>query len=194
MRNLVKIYSTIDQPTVRAGLSWYNEANQYCRQLGNTFGLELSAVCGIVSALSPGTNYEQNKKDAYHLIKGSPMHKCTTYKANVSKAKSILRGELLPSEAFNLKTGAKTYNFYQNLLNPGNPEYVTIDRHAYAIAMPGDYKGLHLAAYTRVANGYKMAANRIDILPCQLQAILWIDYRNKQNISFNTFAIVNTPS
>ena len=87
---------------------------------------------------------------------------------------------------FNRRTGSKTYHFYHNLLEPDNSAFITIDRHSYLIATGETYtSGLHLAKYERIADVYRKAAKKLGILPNELQALLWVDHRTKENIKFN---------
>lgn len=190
MKNLSKLFNKAD----KSGLNWYNEANGFCIELSAKYGLSLSQVCAVVSALSPACNWEQNKRDTIGLIetvKGlrKYKHKFGTYGANVLKARRILSGELLPENAFSLKTGAKTFNFYHNLLEPDNVNWVTIDRHAYTIATGEPYKALTKNQYSKIADYYKETARKLSLIPCQLQAVLWVDYRIKKEIEFN----INVP-
>lgn len=193
MKNLVKLYSTVNPSTIKDGLTWYNEANKYCNVLAIQYNKPIDVVCAILSALSPATNYEQNKKDTLNLLAGTKGYRCSTYGSNVSKARLIVSGKLSPANAFSLKTGPKTYNFYRNVLHPDSNEYCTIDRHAYAIVTDDTHIHLTPKRYELIAGHYKRAANKLGIKPCQLQAVLWVDYRNKQNISFKKFDNVDCP-
>lgn len=166
-----------------SGLNWYREGHSWACAVAEKYSLSLVAVCGVISALSPATNWEQNKRDTIHVIRGTKGYKCGTYGKNVIKAKQILKTGI-PS--FNRKTGAKTYNFFHNLLEPDNSAFVTVDRHGYFIATGETYtSGLHLAKYNRIAGQYIAASKKLGLLPNELQAVLWCDYRIKENIKFN---------
>ncbi len=177
MKNLANIYSKVDPAVIAAGLNWYKSANDFCQTIADQYNTPLPKVCAVLSALSPGTNYEQNKKDCENLIKYTKglidKPKFTTYGANVVKALNILKTDKNPLEYFSLKTGAKTYNFYLNILNPYESKEVTIDRHAYAIATGEVYRGLTPNQYSLVAAHYVKQAEKLGILPLQLQAVLW---------------------
>lgn len=108
MKNLTRIYNQME---TRDGLLWYYRAHEFCKELSARFDLSLAVVCGIMSALSPGTNWERNKLETTNLIRGRKTG-FTTYRRNVVKARAILNGELMPELAFSPRTGAKTYNFF----------------------------------------------------------------------------------
>lgn len=179
----MRLLSKYKQVTDHSGLNWYREGNAWCQRVAEKHGLHLVTVCAIVSALSPACNWEQNKRDAVAIITGKKGYKCGTYGNNVAKARAILKDDI---PRFNVKTGAKTYNFYHNLLEPDNSTFVTIDRHAYLIATGETYSsGLHTAKYNRIKEQYVKAAKKLGILPNELQAVLWVDHRYKENIKFN---------
>lgn len=182
MRNLSKLYTL----SSKEGLTWYNEAHNFAESVALKYGLPLPVVCAVISALSPANNWEGNKLDTIGLIKNKRF-KCSTYGQNVTKAKRILLGELLPDNAFSLKTGAKTFNFYHNILNPLGSEHVTVDRHSYTVATGKPYVSLKGTKYQEIANHYHAHARRLGILASQLQAVLWVDYRIKPEIKFKEY-------
>lgn len=179
MKNLVKLYERAD----RSGISWYFEAHNFCADLSKRYNVPLANVCAVVSALSPATNWEQNKRDAVRLIQGKEGG-YVTYGQNVIKAKIALKTDN-PGNLFSMQTGAKTYNFYHCLLSPSSSAHVVIDRHAYRVATGKEYTKLTLKQYLEIASHYMKAANKLGLLPSQLQAVLWVDYRIKQDIKFN---------
>jgi len=179
MKNLVKLYIEAD----KSGINWYVDANLFARKVAEQYDKPLKTVCAVISALSPSTNWEQNKADTIGLISGKKGYKCGTYGRNVAKAREILRTN---EPLFSPKTGAKTYNFFYNIWQPENPDYICVDRHAYTIATDEIYTKLHLAKYNKVANHYRKAAKKLGVLPNQLQAVLWTSYRVKENIQFTT--------
>ena len=178
--NLITKYNLAN----KVGANWYHEAHGWCKTVADKYSVSLVTVCAVMSALSPSTNFEQNKRDTVNLIKGKKGYKCTTYGANVKKARAILKDGI---PRFNVKTGAKTYNFFFNLLEPDNSAFITIDRHAYTIATNEPYTGLSHAKYKKVASMYVKASKKLGILPSELQAILWVDYRIKEEIKFKEY-------
>lgn len=179
MNNLIKKYEQVKD---KSGIDWYRQGHTWALSVADKYSLSLVTVCGVMSALSPATNWEQNKRDTVNLIARKRGYKCGTYGNNVSKAREILKHGI---PLFNVKTGAKTYNFFHNLLEPDNSAFICVDRHAYTIATGEPYTGLHFAKYRKVADMYVKAAKKIGILPNELQAVLWVDYRTKENIKFN---------
>lgn len=177
LTNLVELYHT----TNKEGMSWYVEANRFCRNLSDKYNLPMENVCAIVSILSPGVSWNRNKIEAEMLIKGKKSG-YTTYKANVRKAKRALK-EPQPDTLFN-KRWRKTWNFYLALLNPENPETVVIDRHAYRTVTGMQYVGLTAKVYDQIADHFRQSAAKLGILPNQLQAVLWVWQRSNNSRPF----------
>ncbi len=196
MKNLIKAFHKVDPQSLKDGLQWYKNANEFCQSIATKYSIDLPKVCGILSALSPATNYEQNKKDTEGLIRlltgRIQAYTCTTYGPNVRKARSIFSTDKSPLDFFSLKTGPKTYNFYLNVLNPIGNE-VTIDRHAYRIATGNEPKSMTIKQYNVLADHYRKASTKLGILPLELQAVLWIDYRVKQEIAFKEYQSIDCP-
>jgi hypothetical protein len=188
--NLLNCYKRASDDVVNQGKEWYEKAFYLCSTLSCKYNVPKDKVAQVIAALSPATNWERNKKDAEELIKayyhrgyaGCLATTVCTYGANKRKAIEILcgRGQLT------LDTGLKTYNFYMNILNPMDENFVTIDRHAYSIllgdkAKRGSVK-LNIHSYKRAAKIYKSAAKKLNLTPNQLQAITWVQYRNEKGI------------
>ena len=179
MNNLIKKF---EQVADHSGLNWYREGNIWCKRVADKHSLSLVTVCGVVSALSPATNWLQNQRDALGIIERKKGYKCGTYGMNVAKARAILKDGM---PRFSLKTGPKTYNFFYNLLEPDNSAYIAIDRHAFTIATGEPYVGMTAKRYRDISEHYRKAAVKLGLLPNELQAVLWVDYRIKENIKFN---------
>jgi hypothetical protein len=78
-------------------------------------------------------------------------------------------------------TSPKTRAFVDNITWPKSEE-VTVDTWAYRIAegnlmLPA--KGLNEKRYLVYAEAYKNAAQRIGLRPCEVQAITWVEARDR---------------
>jgi len=187
-KNLMNVLRVADSDTTQKGLNWYVDAHNFAVELSDTFQLSFNNVCGIISALSPSCRWERNKLEATELIAylsyglNTDRLSFTTYGNNVAKAFRIF--DLAPNKVENefIKTnsGFKTHNFFKNIQNPFDPNYVTIDRHAYFIynGMQGNNEvKLTKNQYKAIAENYISFAKMIGVLPCQGQAILWETYQ-----------------
>jgi len=183
MRNLIHLYEQMTIVEKKQGMIWYQIAHDYAAHLASKYSHSLPSVCGIIAALSPSCRWERNKLEAEWLMQANledfemePFN-FTTYGQGVIKAQRIYSSDLV--DWFNEKTGPKTFNFYHNIYSPNDPDYTTIDRHSY-YTLFGKYKdtGIHLALYRKCAEQYVKAAKKLNILPNQLQAILWLGVQN----------------
>lgn len=183
VNNIIKIYNRVDEETHELGWWWYHNAHDWCRDRAQEFGASIQQVIGVVSALSPGVSWDINKMDALSLLRykfgftNRPI--VSTYRANLRKAERILDGE----DPEVVIQGPKTRAFYYNILDPMCPKNVCCDRHAIKVAR-GMSKGGSLAItklqYTLVEAAYQKAADKLEIAPARLQAIVWTQYKIEQ--------------
>lgn len=212
---------------------WYPGANALAQEIspGNT-----PRGAGIVAALSPGTEWEKNKRmaqqiEGYHpdlftqgeeikqqaiadagMTRGSASSieaagreaKAAHYEKygvpdlaaqsedNLTKAWRISQGETPmegPYVASRAKQrgvlgGPKVRSFYGNILDPEDPEPVTIDTHAHdaAVGMKLPYaqeRGLSSAGrYNSFATAYRGAAQSVGIVPSEMQAAVWTGWKD----------------
>jgi len=180
---IVRQYEGLNKKQRAAGRTWYEQANEIATEIGKG---DAKKGAGIISALSPLTEWELNVRKARELAKTGTTS-ATGGMQNVRKAQRILAGED-PDTLFDFKTGPKTLNFYQNIADPSNPHSVTIDRHAYDAAVNragalqeigGRVKGLR---YTHFSDAYKNATYRIggSLVPAQTQASVWVGWRENK--------------
>lgn len=172
--------------------TWYKSVNTHCIKYSLQNSVKLAQYCGIVAVLSPGLVWERNIEAANTLIaalkkglRGNDLPMVTTYSwANIEKAENIF---LNPQEVLEYVKGPKVLSFYHNILNPEDPNFVTIDRHAVRAAhwdegYLSDEKSSikHPRVYIRYEQVYKLAAKRVSVLPNVLQAGLWEYVRNNK--------------
>lgn len=133
------------------GKNWYAEARFDINQIiinapftDQHISLKIAAIC--CSILSPANKWKNNLWDLHFLFKQFYLnenldYKFTTYGANVTKAKNVLKayqlGQSMDSILFEYlgkKTSLKTFNFAQSILNDKSDSLFTIDRHMLTIA------------------------------------------------------------
>lgn len=176
------------------GGNWYKEANTYAHHLSEMFGIDSPCkVAGIISALSPATNWDRNKVDAHNFIAlaindDAMSGKYGTYKNNVRKALEIFNLER-PTKAsvgaiLRGKTGYKTESFFYNIYDLDSSE-VTIDRHAIKGAnnvYEGGSVALTEKRYRDSEKAYQKVAKKYNLKPYQVQAIVWVTYRRLRGL------------
>ncbi len=174
-KNIWKIYEEtcdLSYDLYLAGRDWY--ANSQELAMAATVGSKVTA-CGVVAALSPQTSWAQNVKNASTFWETGT---APTLGASIAKADRIRHGV----HPLNVLGGNKVRSFYCNLVDPEDNRFVTVDRHAVAIALGGKVakadKALELAGgYEMVQNAYIKVANDLGSVANSVQAITWLGWR-----------------
>lgn len=188
--NLRKALDLATPEHIKRGSTWYADFRRDILHAAATVGLiakdkaTVSKLVGIAAAFSPQKNPSCNlcllrQFVAWHWIKTEqPARPIVHCKAQDRKAFAILQG----ADPANVLCGPKESAFYHNIM--GDPSYVTIDGHAYA-AWLGRYittdkikvpKGGPNREACRLA--YVTLADELGLLPSELQAILWLAWRD----------------
>lgn len=194
-KRILKLYNTCEQEAYEVGNVWYFHAKHICNYMANKFNVPVSKVCGVVAALSPATNWVQNIADAHNLLYAwvnnlDPMGVVvTTYGNNKVKAVEILgmKGHDPENIATKLlgssKVVNKTSSFFWNILKPEDFDHVTIDRHAFRVALnsrSADSIPMTEKRYRNVSEAYRIVAKQVGgVTPSQVQAVCWLEYRNR---------------
>ena len=186
---LIEYYNLSTSEQKKEGLKWYKEANQFCANLAKQSNLEVFRVVGIVAALSPQKNWQRNKELAYNFIinKSNTGHN----KQQINKALDCYI--LNENEIYLMlsKNKVKTSQFYYNILHFDKIKSVTIDRHAIGTiiynkrnikTISDGQSQMTKKQYDFFADCYKEAAKELNLLPQQLQAIVWVTYRNFKDL------------
>jgi len=160
---------------------WYQNAHEFAQGLSVAIpsGNSLSKACGIIAALSPLKNWDENKKIATQFIKTK---RCKHTKAFEDKCHRILASNGTDGEILSILSGNKISSFYMNIRHPGRGEYVTIDRHAVSIAMgrklPEDkLRGITDNQYKFFEDCYKALADKYQVKPEMVQSVTWEYWR-----------------
>jgi len=183
--NIMDKYRQASPEMLKGGHEWYNRAHDIANTLGKG---NVERGAGVIAALSPQTGWGRNIDLATELFQhGTASHT----EDNLNKALRIHAGED-PREVLG---GHKVRSFYENIVNPSNPNPVTIDRHAHDIAVGIPFRGtatpenmpgkanvdLGLSAmgrYKHFEQAYKHASNELGIeLPHKVQATTWVQHR-----------------
>jgi hypothetical protein len=160
-------------------------------------GGNLLVTAAVFAVLSPNSDYEGNLRSFRVVVEGfsrrpyripvDRLEGLGTYRHCAGRAYRLLLGET-PDKVFG--PGArKTYSFYRNILDPEDPEYVTIDGHMYNL-WRGKRERLKasripVGAYHEIAGEFKEVARAVGVIPCQFQGTLWQCWRRTHKIRFD---------
>jgi len=194
IRNILAFMKEADQDDISEGMSWYPRGYEIVKHYSKMFNKKPMQIAGVISALSPGTNWAQNLVDAENLMRGlshgDPLEEITTTtysNKNRTKAGKIWHSNLTESQIFTLLLGVsqhvnKTSHFFMNLIYPQNNKYVTIDRHTFRIAinaLEAPYIGITEKRYRHIAQAFKLAGKSIGFRGSEIQAITWVRFREQ---------------
>jgi hypothetical protein len=195
VENIINKYREATPALLEGGHQWYAKAHEEATKLGKG---DTKRGAGIIAALSPLSDWERNVREAKELVKTGNV-KSALLPANVAKAQRINAGES-PEEVLG---GHKVTNFFQNIHDPSNTSPVTIDRHAYDIAMGRPFAGTgrpktaedlkvprqtgvmsqdlglsSMGRYQHFVHAYQHAAGELGVdVPNKAQATSWVTHR-----------------
>ena len=176
--NVLKVY-TLNKDFNYSG-DWYVQANSFCAEIAQMYHLKLETTVGMLAALSPLKNWEQNKLILKHYLEtGEVKHT----KVFTNKVVLIHKQAQTVDEITSILRGQKIISFFLNILYPTTSEQVTIDRHAASIVfnqkLTGEDSHFSIKQYISMQQAYIVAAKKVDLPALQLQAITWDIWKSK---------------
>ncbi len=180
---LIIAFNLATLPHKNSGLEWYQKAHQWCQELSMDKDVKLSpeSIAGIVAATSPMQSWTRNLVNARELVLNGK-YSGLGYTRN--DAMRINNGEDPKDVLFNPeRNNPKMRAFFMNIAEPDNPEYVTIDRHMFGLLVGTpisrhDKNWLSPDEYEKSSKMVTDTAKALDLVPNQLQAIVWLYWRD----------------
>jgi len=165
---------------------WYFILNDYCRLLSDIYEINILKVSGILSALSPNNTFKTNIKSLELFLKYDGNCKVSTFNAQKNKALRILQldnntvtGEIIEE----ILGGKKTQDFFHCIAYPYTSKRVVVDiwqeRWAKEKGIIPSKGVLTSKRYDVIGDHVRSLANELNVLPHQMQAITWVNIRNK---------------
>lgn len=178
--NLEKVMSKASPSLFSDGQQWYWEANEFVKNLAQKYDLQEWKTASLVAVLSPLKSWELNKRITEEFINGkTDVH----FSKQVNKALEILRLDAWGQPRIEaILQGQKTVSFYHNLLNPSNPDFVTIDRHVLDSLV---FEGANITPqrYVLIENVIKQYSKQLNLVPCSTQAIVWVTHKHLKKVA-----------
>ena len=192
IHNITSVYRDADETQHAGGLRWYEEAKQVGHRLALKHDVPVYIVVAVIAALSPNNKWSRNVTNADALIgafirgDGIDSVKVSTYHAMKRKAWDILAARPDYDGAKAMLKGQKITSFFCDIMGEFN---VTIDGHARNIAygervgLTDDRSNIGVREYRALQAAYEAAAERLGLMPYQLQAITWRVWRDRHGIT-----------
>lgn len=186
--------AVVSERVLEAGKQWYFSAHEHCCQLVEKYAdleLNVEQVAGILASLSPMQSWEGNLRDTEAMMTDRAIGALGHAEAT---ARRIFNGEDPRVVLFEpTKNNPKVRSFFDNIARPGESRTVTIDRHIinYTCGTTDALKqaGLYItsAEYDWIEARFQKVAQEAGILPHQLQAIVWVWWRNQLGYPMEQF-------
>lgn len=185
-RNITRVFRTATAEQRAAGFDWYADAHDTAKEFAATYGVTLEQAAGVIAALSPLNSWGANVKLARRMIASGGTMTTGYLTVGLTKARAILAG----ADPAELLTSDKVAAFYHGIVTRGATDRVTIDRHAFDIAVnirhtdatrPNIGKRVYRdasAAYVRAARILSREIG-MEVSAAQVQAITWTTWRNR---------------
>ena len=190
--NINKVLKQATAQEVNHGLTWYQDAQDACQDMADTYELPLAIVVGVVAALSPTNRWERNLIDADNMLAaftGGGYVEDTapcTYKTMRGKAWLILSNGVAQDVDAIAKTlnGPKITDFFLCIMGQ---DVCVIDGHAWCIAnadrrtmqeVPSIGKKLR----KELQAAYSKAGKRHNMTAFQMQAATWVTWKRLHNV------------
>ena len=174
--NMQKVYSQSTEEDLMYGKGWYERANLFCLALSEQYKVSEMKVAGVLSALSPQKEWGQNKALTEEFLRtNGRISRHTSMQTN--KARKILHYAKNERDVEVCLGGLKTINFFNNVFKPSDRDYVTIDRHHIYLSIGWDAQSCTPKQYEFLKENTIIFANQLDIVPNELQSILWVCWK-----------------
>lgn len=161
------------------GKDWYSEVNYWCNLIALEYGLPVYKVVGILSALSPRNKFDRNLEDVISVIEYRENAKVATFNQNKAKAVRILNANNIGDVLREFK-GLKTRKFFLNIYKVYDNN-VTVD--VWMIRKYSKHiktKSLTDKGYKLIENLIQKEANKLNVYPNEMQAIIWTEIRGSE--------------
>lgn len=185
--NLEEVFEMIPLSIYKPiGKDWYWGARLKAQDMSNVYNKDLSICCAIISCLSPQKNWYHNIELAYEFFKNQGKYARHT-SIQINKAKRIYKLNGIRSVDTQIATidfelnGPKTINFFHNIYEPNNENYITIDSHMIQI-MSGDMlkKTVTSKQYEVYKSELIKFAKHVGIHSVELQTLIWEYWRTNK--------------
>jgi len=183
-QNIIRERFERASPFLSQGKNWYPEAHNWCLELSKEYDVPLRLVAGLTALFSPLKSWEINKKLVKEYLE---CQECGTFSYQRTRATNLWSEVIthlddIKQDNYIMKTlnGKKVVSFYHNIVYPLTSERVTIDTHIINVVSPGLY--LTPKRYLCIEKSFQEVSKEVKLLPCHLQAILWIQQKQTKTI------------
>lgn len=191
VKNILTVYNSASADDAKAGVNWYDAANDCAQAIADDYGLPLHIVAGVIAALSPTNKWSRNMADACNMcdafVAGGYEVDVTvcTYKTMRAKAWGILEACGDYDKTLALLKGPKISDFYRCIMLDRSA--CCIDGHAWCIAHNDrrtmqEVPNIGVKARRELQAAYAEAGASVGVPAYVMQAVTWCAWRTKWGI------------
>lgn len=189
-----ELFKRADEIDIREGLRAYERYRCVIQGFADHYSIPFDRTLAAFVALSPNNDYYGNLRSLSSVLeavqRGYAIETATitTYNACRDRAHSYATGEV---DFLSTVKGPKIRSFYHNIMNPNCKKHVTVDGHMIAaylgknMSMKEANFAVRKVGYERIRKAIKSLAYRNDMIPCQMQAIIWLTRKRINNIVYD---------
>ncbi len=181
VENLRVTFDEASSAEVVDGAQWYPNAQREAQRIASNFHITIEQACGIIAAISPGMNWDENIPQAWEFCLNGSLSFLPYGHLNEVKAKRIRNGE----SPLDVLGGPKVTAFYAALLHPAGNTKAVVDRHIinawHGYRLTGDEQKKIMDSKRIMAEiqaDIEYLAAEYDIPVHAYQAILWVVARS----------------
>lgn len=174
VENIIATLGMATPAELMEGSNWYHVAHELASKLSPG---DVWRGAGVIAALSPRERWERNVMNATRaFVTGVATGNTFTMNA---QAQAILDG----TPTLDVLKGDKVRAFATAIALCGMTDTVTIDRHAYDIAMAqvgtDATRKIGKVIYRELSAAYVEAGRQAGLTGSQVQAVTWVTWRNR---------------
>lgn len=187
--NITSVYNAATTEEKSQGIAWYSYAHNQLKDMAAAYNFSVDAVIDACAAISPGIRWQSNIKGIEILCDAIANNRPLSgivgvagYRRNIDKAIAILLADMRNEPFRHILSGPKVTAFADNMRLGDDDVKVTIDVHAYSIAMGERFTVSnipHISPSVRNAmiEAYRHVAGIYGISPKALQAVTWVAWK-----------------
>lgn len=191
--NITAVYNLATSEEKSFGNLWYSYVHNQLRDIATQYNISFDAVVDATAALSPGIRWESNIRGIELLVHAvtngtySTVTGIAGYRRNIDKAAAILFADINNAPFRHILSGPKVTAFSDNIRNGNDDNKVTVDVHAYSIAMGerftvNDMPSISVSIRNAMIQAYREVASMIGVSPKAIQAVTWVTWRRIHGI------------
>ena len=181
--NIIKVWEQVEHIELEEEKLCFPRLNDTMKKFAYEYKLPIESITAAFVALSPSNDYLGNLRSLRTLLNIRDSSAIvSTFNSCKIRALRFLAGE----DFLSVTRGPKTRSFYINILDPLENSSITIDGHMYSIAAGKRMPVLEVAwrkfNYEETAKLYRDVANDVNLIPSQLQGVLWLTWKRIHGI------------